>query len=164
MCLFFRLASRNKKRNVRYQLIRNDGSWITDHHEVGLEIRTNLCNLLTISPNTTLPLNYFSALLSKLNDTMSNLLCLPLNLKLKMLYGALALTRSEDGLHAIIYKKKNWENTKNKITNSICNIFQTWSIEKDWCKTLLCLIPKTENPSTVNHFLHWACAPLTIKS
>lgn len=60
-------------------------------------------------------------------------------------------TPGEDGLHAIFYQK-SWDITKDQISKGIDDIFTNWKIPNTWCKTFLCLIPKIENPTTLNHF------------
>lgn len=47
--------------------------------------------------------------------------------------------------------KKTLDITKDH-TKGIEDIFTTWQILNSWCKTLIFLIPKIENPITTNHF------------
>lgn len=60
-------------------------------------------------------------------------------------------TLGDDGLHAIFYQK-NWDSISDKLLNELLTIFSTWTIPSSWCNTLICLIPKINNPYTTNHF------------
>lgn len=73
--------------------------------------------------------------------------------KLKWLFGISTLTKLLEATTFMqFFTKKNWDLSKNQIINAIINIFSTWDLPSNWCETLLCLIPKSNNPTTVHHF------------
>lgn len=60
-------------------------------------------------------------------------------------------TLGDNGLHAAFYQK-NWDSTKLKLLSDFQMVFSSWVVPSSWCKTLITLIPKIDNPHCVNYF------------
>lgn len=56
-----------------------------------------------------------------------------------------------DGLQPTFFKK-NWKCFSNSIAEAITSAFHHQTIPSDWNNTLICLIPKCNNPSNIKSF------------
>lgn len=98
--------------------------------------------------------NYILQQFSKLSNEQNLTLTRPPHLsEIKIALWNLHPLKSpgNDGIHAIFYQK-NWDTVKGKLLLDFENILSQWNVPNSWCHTLICLIPKIDNPYTVNHF------------
>lgn len=115
---FFHRSVLIKRRNNKIiQLIKDDGSWITDQLEIGREISINLQKTLIATPTTHPPHQDLLTLLSKIDENLKNLLFQsPDETEVKTALWNINpyKTSREDDIHAIFYQK-NWDQTKTNI-------------------------------------------------
>lgn len=136
------------------QLLNSEGNWIYNFNDISAEIINYLTNIHANPTSTTEPEQAFLNLLPKLtSEECDSLTISPTTAKIKAALWDIHpyKTPSDNGLQDIFYQKHGVE-TKNKIIDEINYIFSVWQIQQNWCRTLLCLVPKIDNPSAANHF------------
>lgn len=151
---FHRWALIKRRTNRITQIHNSEGPWIDNPSDISSEIRNNLINTFCNCPNVSSPQDHILDQLPKLTNQQHLTLSSPLQLyEIKNALWNLHPLKSpgDDGIHAMFYQK-NWELINHKLFSDFKNILTHLNLPSSWCHTLICLIPKFDNPYTVNHF------------
>lgn len=145
-----------RRRNKIIGIKKNDLIWITKPEEIEKEFINKLTDIYSSQDsNKQNDHNFYSNLDSPTIQDRYHLplTSIPYEKEIKDALFDLHPFKSpgDDGLHAIFYQA-NWDIVKTKVIPSIQNCFRTNSIPDSWGDTLLCLIPKVDNPSIVSHY------------
>lgn len=99
-----------RRKNKITQLLKEEGTWISDQQQIGTKINNNFCNILTASPNVQPPQLDYLLMLPKINETLkkkTHYAFSQMKLKKKNALWNINPFKSpgEDGLHAIFYQR-----------------------------------------------------------
>lgn len=151
---FHRAALVRRRKNKIIQLLITENTWINNKQEISQEFKLSLMNTFCSISNISALDPTYLVLFPKLNnDLLPKLLAAPNLLEIKNALWSIGPYKApgDDGLHTI-FCQRNWDSINTKLLNELLNIFSTWNILTSWCNTLICLIPKIDNPYTTNHF------------
>lgn len=151
---FHRVALIRRRKNKISQLKISEDIWLNDPKDIALAILNSLLEAFSCQSHPQTPNNTILQFILKLSsEHHPQLISTPnLNELKASLWNIHPFKHPrEDSLHAAFYQKKLGLHPS-KLLYEFQNIFSTSKIPRTWCKTLTTLIPKMENPCSLNQF------------
>ena len=151
---FFHLSTIIRRRKNSIDAIKaEDGSWLTCKKEIRIHIVEKFAQLFS-EEDVIFPQDLDNLITPSITEVENSELCrMPTPQEIKATIFDMNGQKSPgpDGLPALFYKKY-WKIVAPNVTAAVQSFFHTGKLLPEINNSLLVLIPKNKNPSTVNHY------------
>ncbi len=151
---FFHISSIIRRKKNSIDAIRGvDGEWIVKYSDIRDHLVGNFQHLFTEEP-IIFPGDLENLISPVISEPENNMLCqIPSPEVIKdILFGMQSLkSPGSDGLPLFFYKKY-WKVVGQSVIKAVQNFFVSGKMLKEVNNSFIILIPKIQNPSTINHF------------
>jgi hypothetical protein len=151
---YFHLSTIIRRRRNKIDTIKSDlGEWITDRKEIRKHFLTHFTSQFC-EEEVDFPTNLEELIPNSISDSENEELCrIPTPQEIKKTLFDMSAQKSPgpDGLPVLFYKKY-WGMVGNDVIRAVTNFFISGRLLREVNNTFLVLIPKVQNPTSVNHF------------
>ena len=151
---FFHLSTIIRRRSNNVDAIKmEDGSWINEPSQIRTLFRNNFINLFK-EKDIRFPEHLEHLILPCITEEENeSLLCIPSSEEIKATLFQMQDLKAPgpDGFPTLFYKQL-WPMVGNDIIKAVTSFFIRGSMPKEVNASLIVLIPKISNPTSVNHF------------
>jgi hypothetical protein len=151
---YFHLSTIIRRRRNKIDTIKSDlGEWITDRKEIRKHFLTHFTSQFC-EEEVDFPTNLEELIPNSISDSENEELCrIPTPQEIKKTLFDMSAQKSPgpDGLPVLFYKKY-WGTVGNDVIRAVTNFFISGRLLREVNNTFLVLIPKVQNPTSVNHF------------
>ncbi|XP_023878160.1 uncharacterized protein LOC111990605 [Quercus suber] len=151
---FFHLSTIIRRRSNNIDAIKNeDGSWIYEFSQIRNQFRDNFINLFK-EDDICFPENLdylvLPCITEEENESLQSISS-PEEIKVALFQMQDLKALGLDGFPALFYKQL-WSTVGNDVVKAVSSFFIRGSMPKEVNSSLIVLIPKISNPTTVNHY------------
>jgi hypothetical protein len=151
---FFHVSTLVRRRRNHIEAIKSDqGDWLREWSEISQDFNTNFQDLYS-EESATFPEDLDGLVQNCITDQENEQICrIPTREEIKTTIFEMHPCKAPgpDGLPAFFFKQY-WPIVADQVCNAVQNFFVHGQMLKELNNTFIVLIPKNENPTTVNHY------------